>query len=79
MSTLDFPRKSNHSVDAVTHALATLADEALVLGQTLLNPGPVIADVEQMQALWIEAERLAATDPEQAEALRRRASRIGLR
>jgi len=60
-------------------AFKTLADEASVLAQVLLNPSKVIQEVEQMRALQVEADRIEATDPTRAAVLRRRASRIGLR
>jgi len=59
--------------------LAALAAEAYVLIDALLSPGQVIADVEHMRALQLEAQRVEADDPALAEELRWRASRIGLR
>jgi hypothetical protein len=59
--------------------LKTFADEAFLLVQALLNPGKIIDQVEQMRALHVEATRIEATDPTRADALRRCASRIGLR
>jgi hypothetical protein len=63
----------------VATALRALADEAVVLAQALLRPGKIIAEVEQMRALQVRANRVEATDPALAESLRRRASRTGLR
>jgi len=60
-------------------ALKTFADEAYVLVQTLLNPRKIIAEVEQMRALLVDANRIEATNPARAAVLRRQASRIGLR
>jgi len=59
--------------------LAALAAEACVLVDALLSPRKVIAEVEQMRALWVEADRIEDDDPALAEELRWRASRIGLR
>ena len=62
-----------------TRALQALLEE---VGETLgamLNPRPVIADVERMQALRCEAARVEARDPARAAVLRRQAARVGLR
>lgn len=59
--------------------LTRLAEEASALAQALLSPGKIIDEVEQMHALQVEADSVEASDPVRAEALRERASRIGLR
>jgi hypothetical protein len=71
----------NHSATfrpiAFSQHLKTFALEAFTLIDTLLNPRAIIAEVEQMQALHREANRVEGTDPSRAVALRQRASRIG--
>lgn len=52
--------------------------EASVLLQAILNPGPLLDQVETMRKLYRQADRLEATDPARAALLRQRASRIGL-
>ncbi|HEY6134639.1 MAG TPA: hypothetical protein VIW70_11725 [Rubrivivax sp.] len=59
-------------------ALSALAAEASALGEALLNPGKLVAEVEQIRSLQVEANRVEARNPARAEALRRRASRICL-
>jgi hypothetical protein len=60
-------------------ALKTLVDEVSETLAALLNPGKVIAEVEQMQALRTQATRLQSRNPAAAAQLRRRAARTGLR
>ncbi|WP_395350165.1 hypothetical protein [Variovorax sp. UC122_21] len=62
-----------------TVVLRRLAFEADMLLGTLLSPNKVIAEVEQMRALQRRADRIEATDPARAAALRWHASRVGLR
>jgi len=45
----------------------------------LMQPGKVIAEVDAMRALQLEAARIEATQPVRAQLLRRQAARIGLR
>ena len=52
--------------------------EARELVTALLNPGAVIAEVEQMRALQLEAARLEASNPARARVLRQQAARIGV-
>lgn len=59
-------------------ALGTFGAEVTALVRALLSPGKIIGEVEAMHALQVEANRIEATDPVQAAALRSRASRIGL-
>ncbi len=63
----------------IAAAGSQLLDEASTLAAALLQPGKVIDEVEHMRALQLEAQRIEATEPARAAALRRRASRIGLR
>ncbi len=57
-------------------AFKTFADEATELFKALLSPRKLVAEVEQMRTLQVEASRLEATDPERAAVLMRRASRL---
>ncbi|MBS0450484.1 MAG: hypothetical protein JSS14_04170 [Proteobacteria bacterium] len=59
-------------------AVSTLANEALALVGALLQPGKVLADVDQMGKLLAAANALDERDPVRARLLRRRASAIGL-
>jgi len=69
------PSPATHS-RFVWVVLAALAAEAVVLVDALLSPGRVVADVERMRALQVEADRIEDDDPALAEELRWRASRI---
>lgn len=51
--------------------------EARELVAALLNPGSVIAEVEQMRKLQLEAARIEAADPARARVLRQQAARLG--
>ena len=77
MSTLT-PSSATAVSGGFTGALKTFVDEASVLIGALLNPGKILAEVEQMRALLVAANAAQATDPARAAALRTRASRIGL-
>lgn len=59
--------------------LKAFADEAFMLVDALLNPRPLIAEVERMHALHRQACAVEAADPMRAAMLRRKAARIGLR
>ncbi len=59
-------------------ALDSFAAEAATLLAALLQPGRVLAEVEQMGKLLKAANALDASDPYRAQLLRRRASHIGL-
>lgn len=72
-------RGAANSSSRLGRALRAVADEAVTLLAALANPGRIIREVEAMRALQVEANRIEATDPEAAAALRRRAARIGLR
>ena len=52
--------------------------EATVLLQALLNPRKIILEVEQFRALMKQADRLEASDPTRAAALRIEAASIGM-
>lgn len=58
-------------------APASFARQLAVLLKALLHPGEVIAQVQQWRELSLQADRLEASQPEAAAALRRRAARIG--
>lgn len=60
-------------------SLRIFAIEAFALIDALFNPRKLIAEVEEMRTLQLQATRIEARDPEAAAALRRRASHIGLR
>ncbi len=77
MSTINQPTALFAPVPNV--GLKALLDEAAVLFDALLHPAKIIAEVEQMRALQLEADRIEASDPARAAALRQRASRTGLR
>lgn len=67
------------SRDRSPSAFKAFAEEVMVLAQALLSPGKIIAEVEQMRALQVEASRIENTEPARAADLRRQASLIGLR
>lgn len=64
---------------SVHAGLSAFAEQVLTVLDAMLNPRKIIAEVEQMRALQVEANRIEATDPKAAASLRRRASFIGLR
>jgi hypothetical protein len=78
MSTLDQSSRAN-AFGGLAGAFKALADEASVLVHALLNPGKIIEEVEQMRALQLDADKIEASNPARAAALRWQASRIGLR
>jgi len=78
MTTLREPFHGSAS-DGLATALKALLDETLMLAEALLSPGKIIGEVEQMRSLQVAADTIETTDPAQAEVLRARASRIGLR
>ena len=65
--------------DRARNAFRRLKDETVVLLEALLSPGKVIAEVEAIRALHLEAARIEATQPVRAAVLRRQAATIGLR
>lgn len=55
-----------------------LGHEVVAFLDAITSPAKIIAEVHEMRALQAEADRVAATDPARAAALRLRASSIGL-
>ncbi len=70
---------SFRSSPAFGRALRRLRDELVMLAKALMQPAKLIAEVEQMHALRVEADRVEASHPVKAGALRRQAARLGLR
>jgi len=65
--------------DGMPAAFKVFVDEATALVEALVNPGKLIREVEQMQALHAQARRIEASEPARAAELRRRAAQLGLR
>ncbi|BEP50717.1 MULTISPECIES: hypothetical protein [Variovorax] len=78
MSTVRQPFHAG-AAESLADAFKGLLDETLMLVEALLSPNKIIGEVEQMRALQVAADDIEPTDPAQAELLRSRASRIGLR
>jgi hypothetical protein len=78
MATMNRPHTVTHRSQLAATAVA-IADEVTTLLLTLVRPSGVIAEVEQMRALQVEAQRIEATQPERAAVLRQRASKMGMR
>uniref|UniRef100_C5CK34 Uncharacterized protein n=1 Tax=Variovorax paradoxus (strain S110) TaxID=543728 RepID=C5CK34_VARPS len=78
MSTVREPFHAG-AAESLADAFKGLLDETLMLVEVLLSPNKIIGEVEQMRALQVAADDIEPTDPAQAELLRSRASRIGLR
>jgi hypothetical protein len=55
---------------------ARLAEVTMTVLDAMLNPGRIIAEVEQMRRLLNQAARIEATDPARAAQLREQAARI---
>ncbi|MDR6886696.1 MULTISPECIES: hypothetical protein [Variovorax] len=74
-------RQSFHAAasESFFDAIKAILDETLMLAEALLSPNKIIREVEQMRSLQVAADNIEATDPAQAEVLRSRAARIGLR
>ena len=68
-----------HAPGALDRPFQVFADELKQFARAVMSPNKIIAEVEQMHALQLEAARVEATDPEQASALRQQAARVGLR
>jgi cell fate (sporulation/competence/biofilm development) regulator YmcA (YheA/YmcA/DUF963 family) len=68
-----------HACGTFERAFQAFADELKQFARAIMSPNKIIAEVEQMHALQLEAARVEATDPEQASALRQQAARVGLR
>ena len=79
MNTLTSARPSSVAAGRLAFGLHRFADEASTLLGALLNPRSVIREVEEMRELFDAAARIEPADPTRAAAMRRRASRIGLR
>lgn len=79
MNTLTSARSASLPTGRLALGLHRFADEASTLLGALLNPRSVIREVEEMRELFDAAARIEPTDPSRAAALRRRASKIGLR
>ncbi len=78
MSALD-ASSSFRASPSLRGAFRQFADELYELACALLNPRQVIADVEEMRALQVEAQRIETAQPARAALLRRRAAHIGRR
>lgn len=78
MSALD-ASSSFRASPGLRGAFRQFADEIYELVCALLNPRKVIAEVHEMRALQVEAQRVEATQPARAAVLRQRAARIGRR
>lgn len=64
---------------SVGTGLGAFVHQVLTVIDAMLNPRKIIAEVEQMRALQVEAGRIEASDPQRAAMLRRQAAFIGLR
>jgi hypothetical protein len=78
MPTLDQSSRAN-AFGGLAGAFKALADEASMLVHALLNPNKIIEEVEHMRALHLDANKIEASNPARAAALRWQASRVGLR
>lgn len=67
---------AQHGSPALSAGLHRLGEEVSALLDALLHPGRLVAEVEEMRSLQLQADRIEATDPAQAAALRQRAARI---
>ena len=79
MSSILHRTSSDRSQAQLLAGLERVAADVLTFIDAMLNPGRIIAEVEQMRKLQQQATRIEATDPVHATALRQRAARIGLR
>jgi hypothetical protein len=79
MSSILHRTSSDRSQAQLLAGLERIAADVLTFIDAMLNPGRIIAEVEQMRSLQQQATRLETTDPVRASALRQRAARIGLR
>ena len=68
-----------HAPSAFERAFRAFADELNQFSRAVMSPNKIIAEVEKMHALHLEAQRVDATDSAQASALRQQAARVGLR
>lgn len=67
---------THHGSPALSDGLHRLGEEVSALLDALLHPGRLVAEVEQIRSLQLQADRIEATDPAQAAVLRQRAARI---
>jgi hypothetical protein len=79
MSSILHRTSSDRSQAQLLAGLERIAADVLTFIDAMLNPGRIIAEVEQMRKLQQQATRIEASDPVRASSLRQRASRIGLR
>ena len=63
-------------IPTVSGRFKVFFEEAWVVLDAMTSPNKIIAEVKQMRALQVEADRVEAADPERAVALRQRASRM---
>ena len=63
---------------AAPRGLRRFVQEVLVLLSALAQPREVIAQVELMRKLYVQADAIERSDPARAARLRQQASRIGL-
>ncbi len=66
------------SFGGLSSGLSSLLRDTAVMIDAMLFPGRIIAEVSEMRALRVKADRLEASDPAAAALLRQRAARIGL-
>jgi len=59
--------------------LVTIVQEWLLLVDAILHPARLVAEVEEVRALLVQADAVEASDPARAARLRRRAAGIGMR
>ena len=70
--------RSHSAGSTVVRPMKAFADEVLAFLDAIPSPARIIAEVEQMRSLHLEANRIECSDPARAAVLRMRASRIGL-
>lgn len=78
MTTLQATR-SLRSPSMNLDGLGRLMAEIRAFAAAMFNPGRFVEQGEMIRALQLQANRVEATDPDRAAALRRRIARIGLR
>jgi hypothetical protein len=61
---------------ALTAGLRRLSEEVSALLDALLHPARLVAEVEEIRKLQLQADRIEATDPARAAMLRQCAARI---
>ncbi|MDM0114198.1 hypothetical protein QTI66_18740 [Variovorax sp. J22R133] len=79
MTTLNRTTRGSAAIDGFSAVVEAFAEETFMLLKALASPNKILGEVEQMRSLLTDAHAAEATDPARAAALRRRASRIGLR